>query len=138
MTLGESIFVDTGAWVALADRDDANHRKAAVAYPTILSSARRLITTNFIIAETYILLLKELGHDAALSFIEKVKTSPRIERVYSNETLEDEAERLLRKYQDQDFSYTDAVSFAVMKRTNVKKAFAFDRHFSSAGFIILP
>lgn len=138
MTIVDNIFVDTSAWVALANSDDAHHKRAAAAYPGLFSAHRRLITTNLIIAETYILLLKELGRQAALAFIDKVKTSPRIELVYSNEAIEGDAEAILKKYQDQDFSYADAVSFVVMKQHKVKKVFAFDNHFFSAGFIVLP
>lgn len=138
MTPGENIFVDTSAWVALADRDDANHKKAARIYPSLLSGRGRMVTSNFVIGETYILLLKELGHAAAFAFLERTRTSPRIIRVYSTEHLETEAEALLRKYDDHDFSYTDAVSFLIMKKQKLKKAFSFDKHFLSAGFALLP
>jgi len=136
--LPESIFVDTGAWVALADRDDAHHLKAASIYPTLLKTQRRLITSNLVIAESYILILNELGHQAAIHYLEAIKTSPRILKIYSNEDLESEAEELLIRYSDQDFSYADAVSFAIMKREKIKKAFSFDSHFLTAGFINIP
>jgi predicted nucleic acid-binding protein len=32
MMFPENVFVDTSAWVALADRDDSNHKKAAAFY----------------------------------------------------------------------------------------------------------
>jgi len=138
MTIGEHIFIDTSAWVALADTDDSNHKKAAGNYPSILSEFGRMVTSNLVIGETYILLLKELGHNAAFAFLEKIRTSPRIVRVYSTELIETEAEALLRKYDDHDFSYTDAVSFVIMKRQKLKKAFSFDKHFLNAGFEVLP
>jgi len=136
--LPESIFVDTGAWVALADRDDVHHLKAASIYPTLLKTQKRLMTSNLVIAESYILILKELGHQAAIHYLEGIKTSPRILKIYSNEDLESEAEELLIKYSDQDFSYADAVSFAIMKREKIKKVFSFDGHFLTAGFINVP
>ena len=49
-----------------------------------------------------------------------------------------QAEKILEKYQDQDFSYTDAVSFAVMRELKIGKAFAFYSHFSTAGFTTIP
>ena len=93
------------------------------------------MTSNLVIAESYILILNELGHQATIHYLERIKTSPRILKIYSNEDLESEAEELLIKYSDQDFSYADAVSFAIMKREKIKKAFSFDGHFSTAGFI---
>jgi hypothetical protein len=134
----EDVFVDTSAWVALADKDDSHHRDAASSYPSIFKNHKSLVTSNLIIAETYILLLKELRHRAAIEFLERIKASPRILRVYSNEGVETEAEGILAKFTDQDFSYTDAVSFVMMKRQKIRKAFCFDKHFVTAGFTNIP
>jgi hypothetical protein len=97
-----------------------------------------LVTSNLILAETYIILLKELRHKAAIEFLERIKASPRILKIYSNENIEAEAEEILAKYTDQDFSYTDAVSFVIMKRQKIRKAFCFDKHFVTAGFTNIP
>ena len=134
----EHIFVDTSAWVALADKDDANHKKAVSIYPTLLKTQKGLVTSNLVIAETYVLLLNELGHQSAINFLEKIKASPRILKMYSNEDIEGDAEEILIKYDDQDFSYADAVSFAFMKRQKIGKAFCFDKHFVTAGFESFP
>ena len=134
----EDIFVDTGAWVALADKDDAHHKDAVSVFPTLLKTSRTLVTSNLVVAEAYILLLKELGHHAALSFLERLKASPRIKKIYSTEDIEEEAEGTLRKFSDQDFSYTDAASFVMMRRERIKKVFCFDRHFSTANFTVVP
>ena len=134
----EDIFVDTGAWVALADEDDAYHGNAIAVYPKLLKSSRSLITTNLVVAESYVIIMNELGHRAAVIFLEGVNTSPRIVKAYSNENIEREAEDILRRYDDQDFSYTDSVSFTIMKRQKIKKAFAFDKHFQTMGFVRVP
>lgn len=127
------VFVDTGAWVALADADDEYHARAASLYPDLLRR-HLLVTHNLVIAETYILIRRALGHSEAFLFLEKISSSPRIQKVYSDQTLEAEAESILGKYKDQDFSYTDAVSFALMAQMQIRQAFAFDHHFSTAGF----
>ena len=134
----EHVFVDTSAWVALADKDDAFHKRAASVYPSLLKDQRGLITSNLVVAETYILLLNELGHSAAMGFLERTKASPRILKIYSDQTVEGNAEEILRKYSDQTFSYTDAVSFAIMRRQSIRKAFCFDKHFTTAGFVSIP
>jgi len=134
----ESIFVDTGAWVALADEDDSHHKNAASIFPSLLKTYKGLITSNLVIAESYILILKGLGHNAAIDFLDKINSSPRIIRIYSTSDLEREAEETLKKYLDQDFSYTDAVSFAIIKRQKIKQAFSFDKHFQTMGFVRVP
>jgi hypothetical protein len=134
----EDIFVDSSAWIALADKDDSHHKEAASSYLSIFKNHKTLVTNNLVIAETYIVLLKELGHKVALEFLERVNASPRILKICSNENIETEAEGILAKYVDQDFSYTDAVSFVIMKRQKIRKAFCFDKHFATAGFINVP
>ena len=51
------------------------------------------------------------GHQAAMQFLDSTRQSSRLTKVYSDAALEAEAEKLLRRYADQDFSLTDAVSF---------------------------
>ncbi len=57
---------------------------------------------------------------------------------HSDNIIEETAESILRQYQDQDFSYTDAVSFVVMKQYGITEAFSFDKHFVTAGFTLIP
>src|SRR6185369_11678470 len=66
------IFVDTGAWYALVDSDDADH-KAAAAF--LASNTMPLITTNFIFSETVTLIRYRIGHEAARSFGQKLMES---------------------------------------------------------------
>ena len=136
--MSTELFVDAGAWIALADADDQHHQLAAQAYPELLRRYRRLVTTNLVIAEAYIIIRQALGHRAAMAFLDGLSASPRIEKVYSDPTLEMEAERILRQYADQDFSYVDAVGFALMHHRGLTDAFAFHQHFATAGFVCVP
>ena len=134
----EDIFVDSSAWIALSDKDDSHHKEAASSYPSIFKNHKTLVTSNLVIAETYIVLLKEMGHKVALEFLERINASPRILKICSDGHIETEAEEVLEKYVDQDFSYTDAVSFVIMKRQKIRKVFSFDKHFVTAGFVNIP
>ena len=133
-----TLFVDTGAWFSLADKSDQYHKRATSIYPGLLKDYHHLTTTNLIIAETYILIRRALGHQPAIAFLENIAASPRIIKIYSNSKMEEAAEVILRQYKDQDFSYTDAVSFALMKHYGIEQAFSFDRHFTTAGFTLIP
>ncbi len=133
-----TLLVDTGAWFALADTSDQHHEQAVMIYPKLLAGYRSLTTTNLIVSETYILIRRAIGHKPAIAFLENVAASPRIIKVYSDSSLEQTAEDTLCKYRDQDFSYTDAVSFAVMDQYEITKAFSFDQHFIIAGFSLIP
>jgi len=131
-----TIFVDTGAWYALADKSDQYNAQAVKVYPALLNSFHHLTTTNLVIAETYILIRRAIGHGPAIRFLKNMAASPRIIKIYSDSVLEEAAEDILQKFHDQDFSYTDAVSFAVMKQYGIVQAFSFDHHFLTAGFML--
>ena len=134
----ETVFVDSGAWFALADKSDKFHKKATSIYPRLLKEHHHLTTTNLVIAETYFLIRRTLGHQAAVTLLDNISASPRILKIYSEAQLEDAAIAILKQYEDQDFSYTDAVSSAVMKHFGIKRAFSFDHHFATAGFTLIP
>lgn len=136
--MARELFVDASAWIALADKSDTFHALAAKIYPQLLTDYQRLITTNLVVAEVYIVVRVELGHAAATAFLESVRDSPRIEKIFSTRAMEEQAETILRKYDDQDFSYADAVSFALMKERGIKEAFAFDKHFLTMSIRCIP
>jgi predicted nucleic acid-binding protein len=132
------VFVDSGAWIAVAMGRDAHHRAAAEQYRKLLAESRTLITTNLVVAESYLLIRRAGGHQAAIQFLEALRASPRLTRLYAFPELDDVAEQILIRYADQDFSYVDAVSFAVMRSERIDEAFAFDHHFLTAGFTLIP
>jgi predicted nucleic acid-binding protein len=41
---------------------------------------------------------------------------------------------LFEKFADQGVSFTDAISFALMRKSRLRKVFSFDHHFALAGF----
>ena len=49
-----------------------------------------------------------------------------------------EAFFLMKKFADQAVSFTDCISFVLMKREGLHDVFGFDRHFASAGFRVWP
>lgn len=134
----KGLFVDTSAWVAVVNRRDQYHPVASSFYRKALKEYERLITTNLVAAETYILLRLDCGLDVAMSWWERITTSLKIKMIYADPDITWEAIKLLRKFDDQTFSLTDAVSFAVMHQGSVKEAFAFDAHFTVAGFTTCP
>ena len=44
---------------------------------------------------------------------------------------------IIERYQDKEFSLTDATSFAVMERLGIEAAFAFDADFRQFGLTVL-
>ncbi len=132
--MAKEIFVDASAWVALAHSQDNNHQAAKKIYPRLTQAYQRFVTTDLVIAEAHALLRYRMGHPLSLRFLESTRTSPRVERVFATSEFDAQAEAILRRYNDQAFSYADAVSFAVMKQRGIIDAFTYDHHFRVMGF----
>lgn len=137
------LFVDTSFWytLVLRGRNAAEHERHASADAALrqaLKSRVRLVTTNLVMAESHQLLLVRDRRETALAFLRGFP-APGTEVVPSTAELEAEAVLdWIEKYDDQDFSLADAVSFALMKRRRIRRALTFDRHFAAAGFEMLP
>lgn len=130
------VFVDTSAYFALIDAQDANHSSAQAIADELSQEPVRLLTTNFIIAETHALFLSRMRRDIALSFLREIdNSSTTIVRATAKD--EQHAREILQKYRDRDFSLCDAISFAVMGRLNISSVFSFDRHFVQYGFAMV-
>lgn len=136
--MAAELFIDTSAWFPLANPEDRHHRRLAGALRERVRQGARIVTTNLILAETYALLLRRTRRDAALAFLREVRRPPHVV-VTSTEDLELRAEHdFLLRFPDQDFSLTDAVSFAVMSERGLVEALALDHHFATAGFVLVP
>ncbi|MDQ2809195.1 MAG: PIN domain-containing protein [Chloroflexota bacterium] len=132
--MATEIFIGTGAWIALADRKDPFHATATEFYPNLLKQWPNWITTNLVIAEAYSLIRRRIGHLMAITFLDNIQNIVQLHLIYSDPTIEAQAEAILCQYADQDFSYVDAVRFAVMRQRGISEAVAFDHHFTTAGF----
>jgi predicted nucleic acid-binding protein len=78
--MNKKIFVDTGAWFAIADKHDQFHRKASDHIKRIVENSNNLVTSTI----------------------------------------------------------ADCVSFVLMKKLEIKRVFAFDKHLKTMRFIIEP
>ncbi len=127
------VLVDTSAVYALMDRDDTYHRKAASILRSLPRRGLTPVLTNFIAAECHALLLSRLGAELARDWL--LKQVWPVEPVTAPD--EKRAREIIQRYTDKTFSYTDATSFAVMERLNLREAFAFDPHFQQYGLKLL-
>jgi predicted nucleic acid-binding protein len=129
-------FVDTSAYFALLDADDANHAQARTISERLIAEGWRLFTTSFVLAETHALLLNRLSHQIATRFLRDMEQSPTT-LIWATPRDVHRAKAIIYQYEDKDFSLTDATSFAVMERLRIPSAFTFDRHFAQYGLTVL-
>lgn len=130
------VLVDASAYLALLDKDDSHHAEAIAILSWLADNSFRQFTTNIVVIETHALLLSSLGSFQARRFLEDIAGGNTVV-VRASSRDETRAKAILFKYMDKDFSFTDAISFAVMERLNISSAFAFDRHFAQYGFTMV-
>lgn len=134
-----SIFVDTSGWLAAASTRENHHAAVAAVYDDLAGRRARFVTTNLVVAEMHILIVREQGPQAGCALLDAIYADPLYTIITATRDLESAAtDRWLRPYHDQRFSLTDAVSFEVMRTQRIREAIALDRHFEVAGYRLLP
>ena len=133
-----AVFVDTGGWMACADRADPAHAACAAARDATLEAGRTLITTDFVIAETLTLIRFRLGLSAANAWWQQIDRSARLRWERVEHDRFERARHLFFEYRDKDLSFTDCTSVAVMRELKVTTVITTDRHFRQVGFEVLP
>jgi hypothetical protein len=133
------LFADTSGWGHLVDPTQSYHSLAATIYRQARQQGQKMITTNYILTELVALLTSPLRipRTAAIAFIAGVKSSPHVEIVHVDATLDEQAWQLLIERPDKQWSLVDCASFVVMGQRGISEALTTDHHFEQAGFIRL-
>jgi predicted nucleic acid-binding protein len=132
-----TVFIDTGAWIAIADSNDQYSKEAGRIYTNLILKRGQIVTSDLILVETYNLLLRTIGNSATIGFAERLEAIPFLKVVSITLHDQERAWKILEKYDDKHFSFTDCTSFALMERLKIKTAFAFDSHFIQFGLTLL-
>lgn len=136
--MASELFVDTSGWYPIADPTEPTHHAVARALREKVGGGIRVVTTNLVVAETHALLMRRIHRDVALAFVQRVVTPPQIAVSSSPEIEERATHDWLERYTDQNFTFTDAVSFAVMNERRIQEALTLDHRFAAAGFTMIP
>lgn len=129
------VFVDTSAFYAFLDADDACHKTIAEAWSRALNEKMRLFTSNYVIVETLALVQNRLGMQAVNAFLDDVLPAAGV--LFVDEALHAPAVSAMVAAGRRGLSFVDCVSFDVMRRSGIRSALTTDRHFEESGFIIL-
>ncbi len=136
-----AVFVDTSAWKAFYDEKDDQHLDARKFMESVSSKrtpVRSFITSDYVIDETLTLIRLAHSHAKAVEFANTVLSSRATKLYFVGEELFNQGLALFTERADKNWSFTDCVSFALMKHLSLTTAFTFDPHFQQAGFNTLP
>lgn len=131
-----NVFVDTSAFYAVLDRDDANHSAAAKVWADLLREKTALFTTNYVLVETAALLQHRIGVAAVRAFHEDVAPVLQVDWI-SEEGHRAGMEAVLAAGRKM-LSLVDCMSFQSMRQMGLRQAFCFDKHFREQGFATKP
>ena len=126
------LFVDTSYLIAALNPLDRNH-ETAMELKDVLATLCP-ITTNHVLGECWTFARRRFGHGAAVKLVDALRHSERYRIVHVEHKLEEAALEWLRKHDEREYSFVDAVSFQLMDERNIIDALAFDADFHAAGF----
>jgi predicted nucleic acid-binding protein len=129
------LFIDTWGWLVLEDVKASSHAAAAQCYAESAKTGGNVLTTNYVLDETFTLLFRRRPFDEAARFAKGLLESPFI----AVETVTPEQFRkafdLRLAFRDKpDISFTDLTSMVVMRDLKITDVLTGDRHFLQAGF----
>ena len=126
-------LIDTSALFALLSESDSHHREATAALPA-LARTGDLVTHNYVVVETTALVGGRLGRTALRALHERLL--PPIPVTWVDESTH--AAAISALLVSKGPSFVDLISFELMRREQIDRAFAFDNDFADRGFEVVP
>ena len=131
------VFVDSSYFKALIDKDDDFHNTAIDIFSLLKKQKTHLITTNYIVDETLTLLRAKTNLQAATKLRDMINIGSPTITIYRVASGDDADAWYWFMKNWSKLSFTDCVSFSVMKRLDLTHVVTFDQHFRRAGFTIV-
>ena len=133
----QTVFADTGYWIALLDSSDEWHNRAQAV--TAKLGSVQIVTSQMVLVEFLTSMRGPRQHlrRDALSVVRDLADRPDVKIVGQSSTQFDTAIIRYESRLDKEWSLTDCASFLIMERENIVEALAYDHNFEQAGFIAL-
>ncbi|MBW4593689.1 MAG: PIN domain-containing protein [Brasilonema angustatum HA4187-MV1] len=137
--MSSSIFVDTSGWASLFVNTQSYYSQADQCFRLALQQQKKIVTTNYVVAELVALLNSPLRIPRLQVFeiVDAIKTVPYVEIIHINNVIDTSAWELCKSRPDKAWSLVDCTSFVVMQQLGIQEALTTDQHFEQAGFIRL-
>lgn len=128
------IFIDTGAFISKFIRKDQFFDISIRSWKELDYSREKCFTSNFVLNETFTLLARKTSYGFSCQRARNIYASEQLEILHPDYQDEIDAITLFGKYSELHVSFTDCISFVLMRKKRIKKAFTFNSHFSMAGY----
>jgi predicted nucleic acid-binding protein len=134
MRQGQAVFVDSGAWIALALSRDPLHAQARELWDRLQGAGAKLHTSVPVVIETFTFLDRNANRGVALAWKDSIY-EPGTVRILACELRDlEQSWEYFRRADLHKLSAVDATSFVIMQRSRIRLAYSFDHHFAAVGF----
>jgi predicted nucleic acid-binding protein len=134
MRRGETVFVDSGAWIALALSRDPLHAHAREQWDLLHGAGAKLHTSIPVVIETFTFLDRNANRDVSLAWKDAVYKGSTLKILPCELRDLEKSWVYFRRPDLHKLSAVDATSFTIMKRARIRLACSFDYHFAAVGF----
>ncbi|MYB33330.1 MAG: type II toxin-antitoxin system VapC family toxin [Acidobacteria bacterium] len=131
-----SVFVDTSAFLAMLDRAQRRHDDVANAWRGVVAAERPLVTSNYVVVESFALLQRRVGMDAVRVLV--ARFLPLVETVFATDQVHAAATSAFLTADRRRLSFVDCVSFELMRQRGISEVLSLDADFQREGFRLLP
>lgn len=136
-----AVYVDTGAWIAVAYRRDRAHPSMSRHFKKLRADGDLLVTSDPAVGETVTRLRYDAGLTAALEFrriLDEAVAQQTLRIRDTDAELRKRALERMERYRDLRLSYADCVGAAVAKEISASAVFGLDNDFRVMGFAVEP
>ena len=134
MREGEAVFVDSGAWIALALSRNPLHPQARQQWELLQGGGAKLHTSVPVVIETFTFLDRNANRDVALAWKESISKPGTVQILPCELRDLEQSWEYFRRADLHRLLAVDATSFVIMKRVRIRLAYTFDHHFAVVGF----
>jgi uncharacterized protein len=134
MRQSERVFVDSGAWIALALSRDPLHAQALEQWHQLRGAGAKLHTSIPVVIESFTFLERNANRDVAVAWKDAIYKPGTVKLLTCELRDLEQSWDYFRRRDLHKLSAVDATSFAIMKRARIRLAFTFDHHFAMAGY----
>ncbi|MGH7951778.1 MAG: type II toxin-antitoxin system VapC family toxin [Limisphaerales bacterium] len=129
--MNRRVFLDASFWISRRDEREIHHRETVAILQNLARQHIRFVSTTLVFAEVH-------ARFSRFPVIREVVirdfwNNPLLQLEQPSHADHEAAIKLLREYDDKEFSFCDAVSFVLMRRLKIREVAAMDDHFHQIG-----
>jgi predicted nucleic acid-binding protein len=132
--MANEIFIDTSGFFAMLASDDDRHAAATKIVAAARKRKRSFVTTDYVLDETATLLKARRKTHLVAALFERLDRSQTCRIEWTDSERFHDVRAFFLKHADQEWSFTDCLSFCVMSQLRLRQALTKDSHFQQAGY----